>query len=145
MIRLKSSITNMNNEIDIFLSPSCSGLAPNLCQYTASIVSNVSAFHARSPWFEPHKLHSSFSLEAYHSVPVAPRGFSWNGAGKNWNQFIHLLFMNPRPCLHKWTEPYAGWQGCSSKVLTLLRELLHKTFKRSCVWSVVGRWKICNA
>ena len=44
---------------------------------------NVSASHARGPWFEPQRLHSSFSLESSDFVPVAPRGFLWNGTGEN--------------------------------------------------------------
>ena len=48
-----------------------------------SAVINVSAFHARGPRFESQRLHSSLSLKTSAFVPVASRGFSWNGAGEN--------------------------------------------------------------
>ena len=35
----------------------------------------VSASHARGPWFESQRLHSSFSLKSSDFVPVAPGGY----------------------------------------------------------------------
>ena len=81
--RLVAGCSLLTHQIDRIYAGGFIILYPSYLYDTGVEWRSTSASQARGPRFESRREHSSFSPKSSDFVPVASRGFPWNGAGEN--------------------------------------------------------------